>query len=54
VQIGTADPAHQSTYQDLASEGFGFGYRIDDDAGIAHYRCSHYLVSLFLELKSSE
>jgi hypothetical protein len=45
VEIGAADPADQRAHQDLAGEGFGLGHRVDDDLGIAHYRCPHLLSS---------
>jgi hypothetical protein len=49
MQIGTADPTYQCTYQDFAIEGFRFSYRVDDNFGIAHYCCSHFHVSLIFE-----
>ena len=46
VQIGTADPARVYAHENLTSERLGFGYRVDDNPGIAHYCCPHDLSSL--------
>ena len=45
VIVAVVDSGILYTHQDLASKWFGFGYRIDDDVGVAHYRCSHLLTS---------
>jgi hypothetical protein len=46
MQIGTADPARVYTHEDLTGERLRFGYRVNDDLGIAHYCCPHDLSSL--------